>query len=95
MAKGHGGTRPNSGRKSLKDELGLQKILKECFTLADRQAVIKKLVSKAKSGSIRHAELLLAYTWGKPKQVLDIGLDDDTDVFENITVTIVDGNKND
>lgn len=67
-----GGRRPNSGRKSKAEELGLVATLENCFTVEDREACIRKLAEDCKSGDFheRHEsrKLLLAYTYGKPKE---------------------------
>ena len=54
------------GRKSRAEELGLTKLLDECWTDTDRKATIKKLAELAKRGNIKAIEILMAYTYGKP-----------------------------
>jgi hypothetical protein len=70
---GHGGKRTNAGRKSKAEELGLHSLLDECWTEADRRACVKKLAQDAKSRDFkqRHEarKLLLAYAFGKPKEL--------------------------
>ncbi len=70
-----GGKRPNAGRKSKAQEIGLAALLEKCFTPKDREEVIKKLVEDAKSDDPKICsqarQLLLAYTFGKPKEQAD------------------------
>lgn len=64
--KGKGGKAGRSGRKTKAVELGLQKLLDECWTLAERKACIKKLAASAKLGEMEATKLLMAYAYGKP-----------------------------
>lgn len=71
----NGGKRSNAGRKSKAEELGLIALLEECFTLADRKKVLLALVKEAKRApqvNMEAAKLLLAYTYGKPKESVEI-----------------------
>ncbi len=68
MADGRGGARRGAGRKSKAEEMGLAKLLDECFTLADRREVFTSLAELAKGRDMKAIELLLAYTYGKPVQ---------------------------
>lgn len=71
--KAGGGKKGRSGRKSKAEEMGLAKLLDECWTVADRKACIRKLAQDAKSKTFktRHEarKLLLAYAFGKPKEL--------------------------
>lgn len=69
-AKKHGGKRPNSGRRSKAEEMGLRALLDECWSLADREACVKKLAAMAKVGDLGAMKLLMEYTFGKPVQVI-------------------------
>ena len=67
--KTNGGKRTGAGRKSRAEEAGLQRLLEECFTDADRRACIKALVARTKPGknfSMEAVKLLFAYAYGKP-----------------------------
>lgn len=68
----HGGVRPNSGRKSKAEELGLQSLLESAFTLEDRQAVFQNLTRIAKGddskAAVSAAQLLFGYAFGKPTE---------------------------
>lgn len=68
----HGGKRPNSGRKSKAEEMGLASLLEESFTFEDRKLVIENLSMIAKGGdpkaAVSAASLLLGYTYGKPTE---------------------------
>jgi hypothetical protein len=66
--KKKGGSRPGSGRKSKAQELGLYKLLDECWPLSDRKIALKKLAENAKMGDIASNKLLLEYTYGKPTE---------------------------
>lgn len=72
MANGHGGKRPGSGRKSKAEELGLKALLDECWTPAARRACVRKLSKLAAKGDLKAIELLMAYTFGKPRQAVDL-----------------------
>lgn len=54
------------GRKSKAEELGLEKLLDECWTEQERRDTLKKLVSLANRGNMSAIQLLMAYTYGKP-----------------------------
>ena len=70
--KGKGGQKGRSGRKSKAEELGLGALLEKCFTREDREACIQKLAEDCKSDDFHvrqeSRKLLLAYTFGKPKE---------------------------
>lgn len=72
---GNHGKKGHSGRKSKAEELGLERLLHECWTPAERRACIKKLAKDAKSQDFkeRHEarKLLLAYAFGRPKETQD------------------------
>lgn len=64
--------------------MGLAALLNECFTLDERKQLIKALVKSALRAPLidmEAAKLLLAYTFGKPKEQVQIEGD--------ITATIV------
>lgn len=67
-----GGKKGRSGRKSKAEEMGLVATLENCFTIEDREQCIRKLAEDCKSSDFheRHEsrKLLLAYTYGKPKE---------------------------
>lgn len=69
---GKGGYRPGSGRKSKAEEMGLPALIEEVIGEEGKKAVIKKLFEKAKDGSYLHAQLLLAYMYGKPQDHVDV-----------------------
>jgi len=68
MASERGGARRGAGRKSKAEEMGLAKLLDQCFTPADRAEVFMSLAEMAKARDLKAIELLLAYTYGKPVQ---------------------------
>jgi hypothetical protein len=67
-----GGKRPNSGRKSKAEEMGLAALLEQSFGLEERRAVIQNLTTIAKGTDFKAAvsasALLLGYTFGKPTE---------------------------
>lgn len=76
-----GGKKGRSGRKSKAEEMGLAALLDRCWTLADRELCLTTLAEKAARGDLEATKLLLAYTYGKPKEQI---------TFEGeITATIV------
>jgi hypothetical protein len=67
-----GGVRPNSGRKSRAEEMGLAALLDKCWSVADREACIRSLAKQASQGDIDAVKLLLSYAFGKPKESVDV-----------------------
>lgn len=70
-----GGKKGRSGRKTKAEELGLPRLLEQCWTFAQRQDVIAKLHEYALEGgksAVAAAALLLAYAYGKPTEKLQI-----------------------
>lgn len=70
--KKNGGKRTGSGRKSKAEEMGLAALLDKCWTKADREACIKTLAKDAKAGDKEAVKILMAYTFGKPKESVEI-----------------------
>lgn len=64
----HGGRRPNAGRKSRAQEMGLSALLDRVWSIENRKAVIKTLHQKAMDGNEKAAALLLSYAYGKPTE---------------------------
>ncbi len=64
--KRHGGKRPNSGRKSKAEELGLVALLDECWTPESRKRCLLKLAKLANDGEYEAVKILMAYAYGKP-----------------------------
>ena len=78
---GTGGKRVGAGRKSKAEELGLSVLLQEVFTYEERKKVFQMLLDESlNKRSTKHAELLLAYYYGKPSQHV---------VSDNATETII------
>lgn len=70
-----GGPKGISGRKTKAEELGLPRLLEECWTLPQRHEVIAKLHEYAISGgktAVSAASLLLAYAYGKPTEKIQL-----------------------
>lgn len=68
----HGGPRPNSGRKSKAEEMGLAALLDKCWTKAEREKCIQMLAKKALAGEMEAVKLLMSYTFGTPKATVDL-----------------------
>lgn len=71
LPEGFGGAVPGSGRKSKAEELGIARLLEDCWTQDQRKEVIGKLHDLAVSGgkpAVAAATLLLAYAYGKPTE---------------------------
>ena len=68
----NGGARPGAGRKSKAKKAGLEDILNQCVTLADRAKIFGVLKKKALAGEDFSMQLLLAYLYGKPIQRQEI-----------------------
>ena len=56
------------GRKSKAYTQGLNWLLQQAFTEEDRIEVIEMLVRRAKAEDLEATKILLAYTFGKPKE---------------------------
>jgi hypothetical protein len=71
----HGGKRPNSGRKPMAVEENVKSFIKRAMeSSGGEEALVKvweKIVEKAKAGSDKHAQILLNYYHGKPKENLE------------------------
>lgn len=61
-----GGKKGKSGRPTKAAELGLQRLLDECWTMTQRRECIRTLAKKAQSGDMESTKLLLSYAYGKP-----------------------------
>ena len=71
VPKGFGGVIPGSGRKSKAEELGIARLLEDCWTIEQRKEVISSLHLLALSGgksAVSAATLLLSYAYGKPTE---------------------------
>jgi hypothetical protein len=74
MAKPKGGARPGAGRKSVAIEDNVKQIIKQALGRSGEDAMVKiweKIIEKAKAGSDKHAQILLNYYHGKPKENLE------------------------
>ena len=67
---GNPGGRPSRARKQLNE------LLDETFTPTKRKRVLKALIERAEQGDHDAITLLMAHTWGKPRQTTEIsGID--------------------
>ncbi len=62
----HGGTRPNAGRKSVKNELAIIRLIDAVVSPDDWKEVFHEIIKQAKEGSLPHAKLMIEYYYGKP-----------------------------
>lgn len=69
--KGKGGQKGRSGRKTRAEELGLPRMLTECWKQSQRREVIEALHLAALTGSVPAAALLMAYAYGKPTEKIE------------------------
>lgn len=69
---GHGGARPNSGRKSKAEEMGLPKLIEDVVGEQGKRDLVQNIFEKAKAGSFLHAQLLMHYMYGKPQDNIDV-----------------------
>jgi hypothetical protein len=63
-----GGVKGKAGRKSKAEELGLEKLLADCWTDKDRRVCIKNLAIQANRGEMEAVKLLMSYAYGKPTE---------------------------
>lgn len=66
-----GGKRKGAGRKSKAEEMGLPKLMAKSVSKKDWIAIFDALKAQAIAGSKAHAELLMAYNFGRPVQNID------------------------
>lgn len=67
-----GGARPGSGRKSKAEELKLADTIDNALGEEWVKDLLIKIHGEAKKGSFQHAQLLLAYKYGKPQDKVDL-----------------------
>jgi hypothetical protein len=71
----HGGAREGAGRKPVAVEDNVKEVIKLALDQSGGQdtmvEVWKKIIEKAKAGSDKHAQILLNYYHGKPKENLE------------------------
>lgn len=68
----NGGARPGAGRKTKAEELKLAESIDNALGQDWVDELLKKIHEKAKGGSFLHAQLLLAYKYGKPQDKIDV-----------------------
>lgn len=70
------GVKGRSGRKTLAHEVGIKRLLQECWTTAQRHEVIRTLHAKASDkedkACVPAATLLFAYAYGRPTERVEI-----------------------
>lgn len=72
MAGKNGGKREGAGRKSKAEELGLPALIDEVLGKNGKKDLIEAINKEAKSGSFQHQQLLMAYSYGKPKETKEL-----------------------
>ncbi len=68
----HGGPREGSGRKSKAEELKLAETIDTALGETWVSDLLLAIHKEAKAGSYQHAQLLLAYKYGKPQDKVDL-----------------------
>jgi hypothetical protein len=75
MAGKNGGARPGAGRKPIAIEDNVKAVIKKAMDLSGGENALvevwQKIIEKAKLGSDKHAQILLNYYHGKPKENLE------------------------
>jgi hypothetical protein len=74
MAKPKGGARPGAGRKPIAIEDNVKEVIKMALGRSGDDSMVliwQKIIEKAKAGSDKHAQILLNYYHGKPKENLE------------------------
>lgn len=66
--------------------MGLVALLNKCWTLDQREACISKLATLAEEGDKDAIKLLMAYTFGKPRESVD--LNHHTEALPTLNVVI-------
>ncbi|HST21678.1 MAG TPA: hypothetical protein VLR90_11200 [Blastocatellia bacterium] len=69
--KGKGGQKGRSGRKRKFDEEELLTLLSQAWPKPARLEAFKVLVERAVSGDLEALKLLMVYTYGKPKNMIE------------------------
>jgi len=67
-----GGKKGRSGRKSKAAEMGLAELLSHAWPPEQRHTFILKLVALAEAGNLEAGKLLLAYTYGRPPEHINL-----------------------
>lgn len=68
----NGGKRPGAGRKSKAEELKIAEKIDNILGDDWEAGVFEKIKAEALKGSFQHAQLLLAYKYGKPQDKVDV-----------------------
>lgn len=72
--QGHGGARKGAGRRgrlTVKQELQLSQLMDEAFPPEKRREAVEKQVALALGGDSEAFKVLMAYTYGKPKEKVE------------------------
>lgn len=85
---------PNGRPRTAKFSEAARQLLAEIDTNSDEtntECLVRHCLRKAKAGSVRHLELLLAYVEGKPRQGVELsGPDGGAMKFENMSEAQID-----
>jgi hypothetical protein len=91
--KGVGGKKGRSGRKSKAEELGLVALLDKCWSEAARERCLKKLAEDCESNEFQvrneSRKLLMAYTFGKPKESVAVSNPDGSPLLQPVAEAMV------
>ena len=77
--KNWGGRRPGAGRKSLRDEAAMARIVNEAVPQDVQVEILKAMVDQAKKGNARAASLILNYAYGRPLPLREDSIQSEAD----------------
>lgn len=85
---GKGGKPGRSGRKPKFDEEELLSLLDSGWPMASRQEAIKMLATRASRGDIEAIKLLMAYSYGKPREKHEVSGPEGRDLLPVLNLTL-------
>ncbi|MEW6210157.1 MAG: hypothetical protein AB1631_17455 [Acidobacteriota bacterium] len=86
--KKNGGKRPGAGRKPKVEEKKLRDLLDAGWPEKDRLEAIRIFAARASKGDLESFKILLAYAYGKPKEIHEISGPDGGAVLVDVTVAL-------
>lgn len=86
MARGHGGARKGSGRKSDNELRAARALLDSVITDARKKKIITALAKKCEQGDVKAIELWLRYRYGLPPQISIVAGDEDLPAVQIVEV---------
>lgn len=70
--KNHGGARKGAGRKPKADEQQLLDLMALAWPVARRKKAVQKMAKEAEAGNVKAYSALMAYAYGKPKELHEL-----------------------